>query len=206
MSRYEGSGVFPYEPGSNELVLANKLSVIDAREMGEIEYRALAAMHVSSMLRLEVESRFTVKMVCDLHRSWLGSIYSFAGQYRTENVSKGFTTFCAAQHVPAQMELFERELLALHTPCLPKATEPLSVALAEVHSRFIQIHPFREGNGRLGRWLAVLMAYQAGRPTLDYSEEERDRESYFRDLRRSFAGDMQPLVERFENILTRSSA
>jgi cell filamentation protein len=30
------------------------------------------------------------------------------------------------------------------------------------------LHPFRDGNGRLARWLADLMALQAGLPAPDY--------------------------------------
>jgi cell filamentation protein len=32
----------------------------------------------------------------------------------------------------------------------------------------VLIHPFREGNGRCARLLALLMAMQAGLPTLDF--------------------------------------
>jgi len=41
-------------------------------------------------------------------------------------------------------------------------TGPPATALAEVHAELILIHPFREGNGRLARLLALLMALQAG--------------------------------------------
>jgi len=45
----------------------------------------------------------------------------------------------------------------------------LTRALAVTHAEFILIHPFREGNVRLGRLLNTLMALQAGQPALDYA-------------------------------------
>jgi hypothetical protein len=41
--------------------------------------------------------------------------------------------------------------------------------LAEVHAELILVHPFRDGNGRLARLVALLMALQAGLPPLDFS-------------------------------------
>lgn len=41
-------------------------------------------------------------------------------------------------------------------------------AIATVHVELILIHPFREGNGRLSRLLADVMAVQAGFQSLDY--------------------------------------
>lgn len=38
---------------------------------------------------------------------------------------------------------------------------------------FIIIHPFREGNGRVARLLANLMALQAGRSVLNYAPIDR---------------------------------
>jgi cell filamentation protein len=40
--------------------------------------------------------------------------------------------------------------------------------IAEVHAELLLIHPFREGNGRLARWLADLMAFQANLPAPAY--------------------------------------
>ena len=52
--------------------------------------------------------------------------------------------------------------LARCTPCRPADMQKVAAALAEVHVELVLIHPFREGNGRLARLLATLMALQAG--------------------------------------------
>jgi len=49
--------------------------------------------------------------------------------------------------------------------------EEVIKALAVVHTELVLIHPFRaEGNGRVARMLATLMALQAGLPPLDFSD------------------------------------
>jgi cell filamentation protein len=50
------------------------------------------------------------------------------------------------------------------------AVEHLAQSLATVHVEFVLIHPFREGNGRVGRLLAVLMGLQAGLPPLYFDK------------------------------------
>lgn len=62
------------------------------------------------------------------------------------------------------MAKLERQVLAKHTPCAEGSVENVASALAIVHAELILIHPFRDGNGRLARMLATLMALQARLP------------------------------------------
>jgi len=77
-----------FEPGSNGLVLKNLLGITSKHIMDEVEARALErAMDV--LVRAYGEThQFTVTDLCDCHRTWLGSIYEWAGCYRLVNVSK----------------------------------------------------------------------------------------------------------------------
>ena len=54
------------------------------------------------------------------------------------------------------------------TPCKPGTLRQVARQMAEVHAELLLVHPFREGNGRLTRWLADLMALQAGVSVPDY--------------------------------------
>jgi len=68
-----------------------------------------------------------------------------------------------------------------------------SEALAEVHARFQQIHPFLDGNGRTGRLLLNLLLVRLGYPpAIIY---KRDRSRYLRALRRADSGDFGTLGE-----------
>ncbi len=68
------------------------------------------------------------------------------------------------------MTEFERDQLRRFTPCNFTDRASIVQALGEVHVELMLIHPFCEGNGRLGRLLATLMGLQAGLPLLDFSE------------------------------------
>jgi Fic family protein len=67
------------------------------------------------------------------------------------------------------------------------------VRLAAVHSEFERIHPFRDGNGRVGRLVLNLLLVRLGfAPAII---RKRDRGTYLKSLRRSDAGDHGPLAE-----------
>ena len=62
-------------------------------------------------------------------------------------------------------------------------------ALATVHCRFEQIHPFLDGNGRTGRLILNLVLVRLGYPpAIVY---KRDRARYLRALRRADAGESE---------------
>lgn len=66
-------------------------------------------------------------------------------------------------------------------------------ALAEVHARFEQIHPFLDGNGRAGRLVLNLLLVRLGYPpAIIY---KRERSNYLKALRRADAGDPGALGE-----------
>jgi cell filamentation protein len=67
--------------------------------------------------------------------------------------------------------------------------------LAEVHVEFVLIHPFREGNGRIARLLADVMACQAGIGPLDYSEWDRQRDLYFAAIRAGAVLNVTPMAD-----------
>ncbi|MYB03435.1 MAG: Fic family protein [Acidimicrobiaceae bacterium] len=64
-------------------------------------------------------------------------------------------------------------------------------ALASLHCRFEQIHPFLDGNGRAGRLVLNLILVRSGYPpAIIY---KRDRAKYLRALQRADAGALAPL-------------
>jgi cell filamentation protein len=65
------------------------------------------------------------------------------------------------------------------------------------------IHPFREGNGRVGRLLAVLMAFQAGLPGLDFTGiRGKRRKDYFAAVQAGLDRDYEPMKKVFKAVLS----
>ncbi len=65
-----------------------------------------------------------------------------------------------------------------------------------------QFHSSREGNGRLGRLLATLMALQAGLPPLDFSEMAGHlKEDYFAAVRAGLEQNYEPMKEMFDVVI-----
>jgi cell filamentation protein len=112
--------------------------------------------------------RFTAADVRRIHKIWFEPIYGWAGKYRQVNLSKGDFPFAAANQIPKLMMEFEKGPLREYTPCRFTGMSEIARAIAVVHAELLLIHPFREGNGRAARLLAVLMALQAGLPPLGF--------------------------------------
>lgn len=149
--------------------------------------------------------RFTAADVCRMHKVWLGGIYSWAGKYRQVNVKKGEFSFAAAAQIPKLMKDLETGVLARYSPCRPASTASLAAALAEVHVELVLIHPFREGNGRVARILAVLMGLQAGLPALYFDKlSGRKREHYFAAVRAGLDREYEPMARLFTAVIERT--
>lgn len=109
------------------------------------------------------------------------------------------------------MEVFEQEFLAKYTPCHDMKLDELTYVLAVIHVEFILIHPFREGNGRIGRLLAVLMALQAKQPMLVFDEIDQTVNSqgfkdYIAAIHAGVGCNYLPMQLIFERILKGSAS
>ena len=167
--KYDAAGVeTEFQPGSRGRVLRNLLGIVRVRDMNEAESQMLGVAQEAALDRYSANHRFTAADVCTLHRLWLAPIYAWAGEFRGVNIGKSGFQFAHEPLIERLMSALERGALRRHTPCLPGDDAAVAHALAEVHAELILIHPFREGNGRVARMLALLMALQAGLPPLNF--------------------------------------
>ena len=209
MSRYNApqSPETESEPGSRGRVLRNHLGITSVGAMDRAEATAFEQIQEAYSHQITPQTRFTADLLCEMHRKWLGRIYPWAGKYRQVNVSKGGFTWPPCQLVEQNMRALERGVLHRHTPCLPGELGVVVGRLAEVHAELLLVHPFRDGNGRLARWLADLMAAQAGLPPPLYPFTSRaacpGRERYFRCVQAGYIGDYAALGRFFEEAITR---
>ncbi|MDX1411715.1 MAG: Fic family protein [Nitrospirales bacterium] len=205
--RYDPSGLegTEFEPGSRKRVLKNLLGITSKREMDRIEGQEQVRA-LEKLVRLyDSDHRFTAADVCNIHKIWLGRIYSWAGKYRHVNLKKDNFPFAATSQIPTLMQSFERNELRSLTPCRSAGIKEVSKALAIVHVELVLIHPFREGNGRVARLLSTLMALQAGLPLLDFSviAGERKKE-YFTAVQVGLDKDYSPMATLFGEIIEQS--
>ena len=207
VDRYDTSGMAEgrYQAGSNESVLENKLGISSADKMEFVEYEALLSLQTQLVDEIAVDQPITIELLLDWHTRWLGDIYAWAGNYRSVNMAKGDFHFAVAHLVHGLMKEFETKVLANYTPCDELNQRDLITALAITHVEFILIHPFRDGNGRLGRLLSIIMALQAGWPILEFSVIENDKQSYFNAIQAGLDLNYEPMKALMASVLESSS-
>lgn len=182
-----------FEPASNGLVLRNLVGITSPDDMDALELRLLLELYDEVLLQNLPDRTLTVADLKHWHRLWLGNVYAWAGQERSVNLGKGGFQFATAGLLPGLLRDFERQCLATWTPCYKLAPDEVAQAIAVTHVELILIHPFREGNGRLSRLLADVMAVQAGHEPLDYSSWEQNKAAYIGAIHAGISGNYGPM-------------
>ncbi len=194
-----------FEPGSGGAVLKNLLGITDQEEMDRVEAEEQLRALEEFISVYDRRHRFRAGDVCHMHEIWLGGIYGWAGKYRNINLTKGGFTFAVQKHIPRLMEEFEKGPLQDFTPCNFPMKKEIAKAIAVVHTELVLIHPFREGNGRLARLLAILMALQAGLPPLDFGGIKGGmRKEYFKAVQDGMGRDYRAMERILSGVIDRS--
>ena len=183
------------QPGSSDSVLRNKAGITSSTEMNDAELALLLQLYEYLMDDAFPERGLRISDLMEWHRLWLGNLYDWAGQERRVNLAKGDFHFASAAQIPRLLNTYDQDFLQRFTPCFDMDAPTLSEAIAACHVELILIHSFREGNGRLSRLLADVMAVQAGREPLDYSRWDADKPSYFTAIRCGMDRNYAPMRE-----------
>lgn len=200
-TRYDTGSQGLYQPGSDDTVLLNQLGITNSDEMDDIELELLAKLYGKVLKKTKIDQVISIAEIKEWHHSWLGNVYAWAGEERSVNMSKGDFHFAAAGQISSLLKRFEVDCLDVYTPCEGFSETELVKAIALVHIEFILIHPFREGNGRLSRLLANIMALQAGWPELDFSLWDKHKNFYFTAINAGVYEDMSPMEELIKDTL-----
>lgn len=174
----------------------NRLGIVSVADINDLELQLLSQLYSDVLIANPPRGRLSIADLKEWHRRWLGNVYAWAGEERSVNMSKGDFMFAASGQIPRLLEKFETDCLARWTPCddQMEASELIN-AIAVTHVEFILVHPFREGNGRLARLLADVMAVQAGHPPLDYSAWELEKQRYIGAIHAGMRCEYQPMQE-----------
>lgn len=202
MAKYElNSAEERYQPGSGDLVLANKLGITDEEEMEALESGLLLMLYEQLFIEGQPPAALAFEHISGWHRQWLGNVYDWAGRLRNANLTKDGFQFAAADRIPLLLDGFERQFLSRSGELKSLARPELVRYLAECHVEFILIHPFREGNGRLSRLLCDVLAVLAGKGLLDYSLWDEQKAFYFRAIQAGVSGNYSPMMKLVNDTL-----
>jgi Fic family protein len=129
------------------------------------------------------------ELLLKLHLILMNGIRSDAGSYRNYGVRIMGTNVPTANYlkVPFLMKKLAEDLRR-------KTSDPIKKA-SEIHSRLEQIHPFSDGNGRIGRLLIHAMLLQNNYPPALILQE--NKRIYMRYLNKAQMTDDQSLLEDF---------
>lgn len=171
------------------MVLENKLGIISAPELAEAEERiskkkAIELFENGILDKLEAGKFESLKAI---HKYLFEDIYSFAGEVRTVNISKGNFRFAPLMYLEAALENIDK---------MPQSN------FDEIIEKYVEMniaHPFREGNGRSTRiWLDCILKKEIGM-VVDWSQV--DKEDYLLAMERSPIKDIE-IKHILKNALT----
>lgn len=148
--------------------------------------------------------QFTERDVCYLHRLFLGEIYDWAGQYRSVDLSSGGIHWCHAKFIPQEMEKLSKLFSELTPFDSDMSKEEIVRRLGQIHGELIVIHPFRDGNGRVTRFLCDLLLMQAERKPFgqELVEKKSIRDEYIAAVRTVWGkADYTSLIRLFERLM-----
>lgn len=106
--------------------------------------------------------------------------------------------FASPEETPAKMQ----ELIEWFRNEKEKSDVNPVILASLFHYRFIRIHPFDDGNGRVARILMNFILMQFGYPPVIVKTE--DKENYYAVLRLADAGELEPFIEYISTNLEHS--
>ena len=126
-----------------------------------------------------------------LHKKMFGEVWNWAGKFRNTERNIGVA--------PYQIQPQLRILLDDIKFWIENKTYSEKEIAIRFHHRLVQIHPFPNGNGRISRLMADLLAKQLGKNiswgTSNFTEVSELRKNYISALHLADKGDYSKLLE-----------
>ncbi len=180
----EGSTISPEE-------IPEILKSMSAKDPEEIETRGVAA--AVDFIR-KAKGDVSLGLIKKLHLICFRGSKQFAGEFRKLNVViRDGSGNVMHEGVPVRQLGKALEELVSWYRHNKKSFRPLVLA-AIMHNQFEHIHPFQDGNGRVGRLLLNFILISNGYPPVNILLE--DRAEYYRSLREySKNNDLKPTLK-----------
>jgi len=165
----ESSDPYTY-PGTD--VLRNIPDIYDPQRLAAFEANATAA-RLAELDAAPLKGRFDAAHLKAIHRYIFQDIYSWAGEYRRVNLSKGGHLFGAAAFLEPALDDVLRNLAGenyLIGSERRRFARRAGFYMGEINA----IHPFRDGNGRVQREFIRELGLPAGF-VIDWTRITRER-------------------------------
>lgn len=128
-------------------------------------------------LKMVNKGPLKVEHILKIHKLLMSGIMDNAGEFRTHSVR------ILGSYVPTSNYLsIQKKLTELIQYCNETKIDSIE-QIAKTHAIFEQIHPFSDGNGRVGRLLMVIMALKQGLPPVLVLQEEK--QAYYKYLQQA---------------------
>lgn len=155
----------------------NKLDIHDSQLIHELERELLLNSYEYFHTALEETTRFDKNYLTSIHYYLFEKLYTWAGEYRTVNISKGSSMFCPYINLESfSSDIFKKlEKENYLRNFEPKTLrEEFAKRLAYYMCELIVLHPFNEGNGRSLRLFFDMIVTYNGYNYVDYANTLND--------------------------------
>jgi len=135
----------------------------------------------------EYKELINKEMILDMHQGLMQGLVEDAGKYRDKwiKITGVDLVLPNPKDIKEEMGFFFKQR--------KKAHEHILIHIAKIHYDFEAIHPFSDGNGRLGRLLMTKMLLETGFPPAIIKIEDRAR--YYEALEFANQGEVSHLIQ-----------
>ena len=138
---------------------------------------------------------FSYEWLSTLHKEMFGDVWEWAGKFRQGELSIGIKAY--------QVPIALKELADDITYWDKNKIFDIYETATRIHHRAVQIHPFKNGNGRWSRMLANIYLRQHGSMPVKWQEEllskeNPQRDKYIKALKSADDGDYSSLIAMHE--------
>lgn len=149
----------------------------------------------------EINTEISISLLLEIHKIAFSFLYEWAGKWRNVNVQVGNLIPPPPKDIPMLMYQFIDEVKYRNLNIQSK--EDLADMLAYAHHRFVEIHPFNNGNGRTARLFTnFLLLTNSYMPIEIYHREGDKRETYIQALRNADKGEYNDLKSLIFDLMT----
>ena len=156
-NRIEGSTFTEHETAA---VLFDNSTIPDKNliEHLEVKNHQISLEFIFSLLSRNKKLSITEDLLLNLHAKLMNGILNNAGAYRNHNVR------IVGAHIPTASHIKIPNLMQQIITNMNESSTDVISQLAKTHADFEQIHPFSDGNGRIGRLLMNIIALRNNYP------------------------------------------